>query len=243
MELSPKLKGYLGNWEGIHPFFKSPEWPKIKDSIAPDMDQITPHIDNWFKAFRFTSPDQVKVVWLGMSPYFTTDKYTKNLTADGLAFSTDCRNSLPPSLERVYKGIEQDIFGGFGIKMERKNELDFLAYQGVLLLNSALTTVLGDSKKHLPVWEPFIAYVLKYISDNSENVVFTGFGANANSLLDNVDKEKHLVIKLEHPAAAAYGNREWKHEGVFNRTNEYLKSKNQREILWDNFLAEDDCPF
>lgn len=241
--ISEKLKTQLGEWQCLYPFFEKPEWVKIKDTIRPDIEKVTPDVDNWFKAFRSCPPDKLKVVWLGMSPYFTVDPYTKALTADGLAFSTDTKHSVPPSLFKIYKGMEGDLWNRMNLEMQRRNNLDFLAAQGILLLNSALTTVLGDSKIHLEVWKPFILEVITVLNRTHSNLLFTGFGANANALLTRVDKLKHTVIELEHPAASAYASRDWEHQNLFSRTNEFLLKQNKETILWDNYLVELEVPF
>lgn len=241
--ISEKLKQQLGDWECLYPFFEKPDWAKIKDAIRPDIEKVTPDVDNWFKAFRSCPYNDLKVVWLGMSPYYTVDPYTKALTADGLAFSTDTKHSVPPSLFKIYKGMEWDLWNGMNLNMDRKNDLTFLANQGVLLLNSALTTVLGDSKAHLMAWKPFIEFVINTLNREKTDIMFVGFGTFANDLLRKVDKTKHMVIELEHPAASAYASRNWDHNNVFSKTDEYLSKKDKGCILWDNYFVDLEVPF
>lgn len=241
--ISPKLAEQLGKWTCLYPFFEGPYWQKIKAQLKSDMPVTTPIVENWFKAFRCTTPENLKVVWLGMSPYFTVDKYTQKPVADGLAFSTDTRNDVPPSLYKLYKGIEWDLYKGMNLDMERCNKLEWLAEQGVLLLNAALTTRYGDSKAHLEIWRPFTDYVIDYLNNNYVDLVFVGFGGHAHEYLKRVDTGNHKVILPEHPAASAYASRDWEHQNVFSRTNDYLRSKNKQEILWDKYLVDMVVPF
>jgi len=130
------------------------------------------------------------------------------------------------------------------LEMFRANELDFLADQGILLLNSALTTTYNKPDSHLLIWEPFIKYVIE-ILNKKDKLIFCGFGKVANTLLINVDISKHIVFEREHPAASAYQNRDWKHDNLFSKTNEILYSIYEKEIKWDTYLVpkEDDLPF
>lgn len=239
--VSDKLKEQLGSWTCLYPFFESEEWPKIKEALKQDFDQLTPEIEVWFRAFKECDYNTLSVVWLGLSPYFNKDSYTGKNVADGLAFSTDTKHMVPPSLFQLYKGLEWDKWKGMNLEMQRHNKLDFLAQQGVLLLNSALTTTYGSSEKHLKIWEPFILYVIEVLNKR-KGLVFVGFGKTANELLTRVDKNNHKVFEREHPAAAAYTSRLWKHDKLFTEMDDEL-SKHGKTILWDKYLVDLDVPF
>ena len=242
--ISKKLADMLGDWTCLYPFFESEEWTKIKEQLRPDMENTTPLVDNWFKAFTLCPFRSLKVVWLGLSPYYTVDTETKQLVADGLAFSTSPANSVPPSLFKIYKGMEWDMWKGMNLQMDRHNDLSFLAYQGVLLLNSALTTVVGKADSHIEIWKPLILEVIKQINEKKEGVIFIGFGKVANELLTRVNKEKHIVFEREHPAASAYQSRDWAHEKVFSLTDAELKKQDKEQIFWDRYLGvEVQVPF
>jgi len=241
--LSQRLKDQLGDWTCLYPFFESEEWTRIKEALKPDFSNITPEIDVWFRAFKECKYADLKVVWLGLSPYYTTDPYTKRNVADGLAFSTSTKHTVPPSLFHLYKGYEWDCHQGMNLALERSNDLLFLANQGVLLLNSALTTTYGSPDKHLEVWKPFIQYVIKVLNSDKK-IIFCGFGKIANELLTGVDRAKHVVFEREHPAAAAYRSGDWKHEKLFTKIDEELIKEGKSEILWDKmYLGLEPAPF
>lgn len=235
--ISQGLREQLGDWEILFPFFESNEWLKIKEALKPDINNLTPEIKVWFRAFKEAKYKDIKVVWLGLSPYYNKDKYTNDNIADGLAFSTPQIHSVPPSLFQLYKGLEWDQYEGMNLNMYRSNELTFLAKEGVLLLNSALTTTYGKPDSHLEIWKPFIEYVLKVLNDK-EGVIFCGFGKVANTLLTCIDKEKHVVFEREHPAAAAYRNDYWKHEKLFTLVDQELVKQGKHSICWDEHLVE-----
>ena len=242
-KISDKLAAQLGDWTCLYPFFEGPEWIKLKNQLKPDFGNITPAIDNWFRAYTECKFADVKVVFLGLCPYHTVDNYTKNLVADGLAFSTDQRNNVPPSLFKVYKGIEGDLWNNMNLEMLRWNKLDFLANQGILMTNIALTTVIGKAAMHTDIWMPFTMYLIDTLNKEKKDLIFVGFGVPASKDLTQVDRSRHTVIELEHPAASAYESREWKHEKVFSRINNFLQKHGDTEILWDKYLVDGIVPF
>lgn len=236
--LGEKLKGMLGTWTCLHPFFESEAWPKIKEALKPDMGNITPDIELWFRAFRECSWEDVKVVWLGLSPYYSQDPYTKADVADGLAFSTAQRHSVPPSLFKLYKGMEWDMWDGMNLDMMRSNELSFLANQGILMINSALTTTYGKADSHIEIWKPFIEYVMTKLICEKQDLVVTGFGKVAQGYT-KICKKNQNVLDVEHPAAASYQSRNWEHQNLFTNTNNILKKLGKEPILWDTYLIKE----
>lgn len=243
-KLTDKLINHLGDWKCLYPFFEGPGWMKIKNSLRNDIPTISPDVDNWFRAFTVCKFEKIKVVFLGLCPYHTVDSYTKALVADGLTFSTDTKHSVPPSLFKVYKAIEDDLFNGINLNMDRTNKLDFLAEQGILLTNVALTTIQGTAAYHTEVWAPFAQFLIDTLNKEKEGLIFIGFGQVANKALLKVDRKIHTVIELEHPAASAYAQRDWKHEKVFSRINTFLESKGKESIIWDKHLLDmEPAPF
>lgn len=244
--ITPKLTEQLGDWTCLYPFFEGPEWVGIKNKLKPDINQISPGIENLFKAYKLCKYEDLKVVFMGLCPYHTIDKYTGQMVADGMAFSTDMKHSVPPSLFKVYKGIEWDLWDGMNLNMKRSNDLTFLAEQGILLTNVALTTILGTAAYHTRVWAPFTKFLIETLNKEREGLMFVGFGQVANEALQKVDKTKHQLIELEHPAASAYEHRDWRHEKVFSRINQFLLTKGKPEILWDTHqleLLDEEVPF
>ena len=82
-----------------------------------------------FNAFNLCPFDQVKVVIIGQDPYHEPGQ------AHGLSFSVQDGVMFPPSLQNIFKEIEQDL----GTPMPQSGDLTRWAKQGVLLLNATLT--------------------------------------------------------------------------------------------------------
>lgn len=243
-KISDLIKQQLGDWECLYPFFEGTGWQETKTRLRNDIPSIVPDPEHWFRCFTLCKYSAIKVVFVGLCPYHTTDSHSKDMVADGLAFSTKYDNTVPPSLFKLYKGIEADLWNGMNLQMNRYNDLTFLAEQGILLFNAALTTIKGTAGYHNEVWKPFTSFLLTTLSKNTEGLIFVGFGQVANQALLKVDRSKHMVIELEHPAASAYQSRHWTHENAFSRINDQLSKQGKEMILWDNYLVNlEPAPF
>ena len=100
--------------------------------------EISPDINDIFKAFEYCSFSSTKVVIFGQDPYFQKG------VANGLAFSVKSNETLPASLRNIYKEIKNDI----GMTSNIDGCLKSWAIQGVLLLNSSLTVEVGKPGSH-----------------------------------------------------------------------------------------------
>ena len=165
----------------------------------------------------------MKAVILGQDPYHEPGQ------AHGLCFSVKDGVKLPPSLQNIYKEIENDL----GIKEPNNGNLTKWAKEGVLLLNTTLTVREHLANSHSKCgWAWFTDNVIKLISDNTENTVFILWGGNARSKVPLIDSKKHLILQTVHPSplSAFNGFFGCKH---FSKTNEYLVSKGKKPIDWD----------
>jgi uracil-DNA glycosylase len=197
---------------------------------------ILPKSNQLYRAFEECSWDKLKVVVLGYDPY---PQFINGLpVADGLAFSSSNVNKIPDSLAVLYDAWDRMYSG-----CEKWRDLQYLANQGVLLLNSALTVevnAIGSHSDKCPkgrIWEFFIQYVLDIISTGKKNVVFILLGKEAHRF-EPLIKGDHLVIREYHPS---YYNRIEKPMPftAFHNANMYLHEKHADSILWANI----DLPF
>lgn len=214
----------------MRPFIESEECDAIYEFLKKEAKrgkQIAPLSSNVFRAFKETSYDDLKVVMLGMCPYHTS-RFGVHV-ADGLLMGCSITNKLQPSLEKFYEGLEKELGED---QSSRSPDVKYLANQGVLMLNAALTTEINKAGSHIDVWQPFTKYFFEKVIDTSGAVVvFLGKDAA---------KYKHLVAPfswsfvLSHPASAAYKNTDWDTEGVFTKVNKILKDNNNFHIYWLN---------
>ena len=192
---------------------------KIKSLQA----RVFPPEDKIFDAFAYTQLDKIKVVILGQDPYHKFEQ------ADGLSFSTPIHIKNPPSMLNILKEIKSDLNRQSTCI---KGDLHSWAKDGVLLLNTILSVEEGKAKSHHNIgWEIFTNNIIKYISNNCENIVFLLWGASAISKEDLINQSKHFILKSVHPSplSAYRGFFGSKH---FSKTNNILKSLGKKEITW-----------
>lgn len=176
---------------------------------------------NIFNAFNLCPLDQVKVVIIGQDPYHEPGQ------AHGLCFSVQDGISLPPSLQNIYKEIENDL----GRKSITNGDLTKWAEQGVLLLNSTLTVRAHAAASHAGHgWEQFTDSVIRSLSKR-KNLVYLLWGSYAQKKAEIINVEENLILKSVHPSPLSahrgfFGNHH------FSNTNEYLIAHNKEPIKW-----------
>lgn len=190
--------------------------------------KIAPLSSNVFKPFQETSFDDLKVVFMGLSPYHTF-RHGAPVT-NGLLM--DCSNTgkLQPSLEKFYDAMEKELYQGLNLNVVKDPDLSYLAHQGVLLTNASLTVEMNKPGSHLKIWEPFIQYLLsEVLFGTGVPVVF--LGKEAGNYEKWVAPFTHKFT-ISHPASASYADMNWDSEGVFKKINKILKDSNGDEIKW-----------
>lgn len=176
-----------------------------------------------FNAFDHCPAEQTKVVILGQDPYHGPGQ------AHGLCFSVPEGIEQPPSLQNIFKEINNDL----GKPIPTSGNLERWAEQGVLLLNATLTVRAHQAGSHQNKgWETFTDAVIKIISEKKENLVFFLWGSYAQRKGAFIDTQRHLVLKSVHPSPLSANRGGWFGNHHFSRTNAYLREQGLEEILW-----------
>ena len=183
--------------------------------------QVFPPYENIFDALRFTDYDEVKVVILGQDPYHGLGE------AHGLSFSVHQNVAMPPSLQNIFKELENDI----GIKRTNSDLTDW-AKQGVLLLNSIMTVEKDKPLSHQNKgWEIFTDDIIKYLNDREKPVIFLLWGSFARSKKSLITNKRHYIIESVHPSPlSAY--RGFFGSKPFSKINSILEKNNETKINW-----------
>lgn len=182
---------------------------------------IYPRQDNTYRAFNETPFDEVKVIILGQDPYHGGQ-------ANGLAFAVNKGVSIPPSLRNICKEIEDDI----GEPSETSRMLTSWAAQGVFLLNSTLTVREGQANSHSKLWwHVFTDNAIKALNEDNRPKVFILWGNFAKKKRELITNPNHLILEAAHPSPLS-ANRGFFGCKHFSKTNEFLKSTGQKEIVW-----------
>ncbi len=201
--------------EKLEDIIKSIDKERLEKNIYPEKNDI-------FKAFELTSFDDIKLVILGQDPYYNPGQ------ANGLAFSVKKGVKLPPSLKNIYKELQSDL----GFTISDSGDLSKWAKKGVFLLNSGLSVEEKKPNSHLKYsWSIFTDSIIKYISDNKENVVFILWGNFAIKKKSLIDSDRHFIIESSHPSPLSarhsfFGSK------PFSKANSYLKDRAIEPIDW-----------
>jgi uracil-DNA glycosylase len=168
------------------------------------------------------------VILLGQSPYATFKEGIP--IADGLLMGCSKTNILQPSLQQFYNACERELFNGLALSYKKDPDVTYLAKQGVLMLNAALTTEINKPGSHLLIWEPFMKYLFTEVM-SGVNVPIVLLGKDAQKIEKYISPFTH-IIKLSHPASASYAKEDWDAKGMFKEINEVLKYNNGESIQW-----------
>lgn len=219
-------------WEKIEPFFDEggfdPIYSHLKQESALGK-KIAPLSGNVYRCFIETPIKNLKVVLMGMCPYHSS--YDGSPIADGLLMGCTVTNKIQPSLLQFYNAVEKDVYG-LALEAFKTPDVSYLANQGVLMYNAALTTQIGVAGSHMKLWEPFTTYMFKNVFA-IEKVPIILLGKDAAKYKDY---SNGWVFTLPHPASAAYKGEVWDTKGVFKQVKEIVKGQTNYELEWLDFV-------
>jgi uracil-DNA glycosylase len=216
------LKGFLLSEDFVHII-------KVLESCVEDGQRFTPPLKQVFRAFMECPYDTTNVIMVGQDPYPQLG------VADGIAFS--CGNTKKPeaSLRYIFKNVNKTVYNDQKDVTTFDPDLARWSKQGVLMLNTSLTTEINKIGKHIPVWDPFNKYLIDMLNANDKEYVWVLMGKQAQQnedLIDNILNNSQ-ILKCSHPASAAYQKAsEWDSSNIFNKVNDALKLTNKPKIVW-----------
>lgn len=207
---------------------------------------VYPEQKDLFRAYKLSTFEHTKVVILGQDPYHDG-------SADGLAFSylNGSKKPVQKSLDLIVKEIERDMYSGFNLDFDYN--LSYIARQGVLLLNSALSVEHGKPQSHSTIgWDRFIKITLYELLKDIRPKVFMFWGNIAQTLYGDVQEKmrqqnipigQHLILYAKHPASDLYNKDSFGNVAPnypqtfsgcrhFSQANAFLKANKRKEIIW-----------
>ena len=191
---------YFGDWMKVldrKETVKIINWLKTTDSST-----LCPSIKNVFKAFKLCSYNECKVIFIGQDPF------PQKGVAQGILFgnsSNTPEDKLSPSLKVVKESVINFDIPHNLITFDPT--LESWAKQGILMLNSALTTEVGKVGIHTLKWRPFIGSFLKNMSEKNTGIIYVFFGSQAKSLNTYINNNNNYKLFIEHPAYYARLNK------------------------------------
>ena len=205
------------NFETKKPYFK-----KIKDHLISDNAEgkiVLPEPKNFFRAFDLCELNKVKVIIIGQDPYHTPG------VPNGLAFSVNKNQKLPPSLINIFRELESDL----GIK-NSSGDLSAWSRQGVLLLNTSLSVCAGLPASHSNIgWENFTNAVIEEIQ-KKKNMIFLLWGKHAQQKKALI-QENNFILEAAHPSPMSANNGFFGCNN-FSKINNLLTSLGSDHIYW-----------
>lgn len=221
-----KLKD-SGWGDKLKTFILSQDFDNILIKLVKEVEngkRFTPPIKQMFSAFEKCKYADLKVVIVGQDPY----PYLG--VADGMAFSCSNENKPQASLRYILKAVNKTVYPNE--TYDYNPDLTRWAEQGILLLNTSLTTEIGKIGKHYEIWKPFIAFLIDMLNAYNPGLVYIFMGKKAAELMDDVSNNNHKLF-CSHPASAAYINlEEWDCNDVFNKTSKLIKDHYKYDIKW-----------
>ena len=157
----------IGNsWDSIlADEFKSPYYLQLREFLKREYatQTIYPDMYDIFNALKYTAYEDVKAVIIGQDPYHGEGQ------AHGLCFSVKRGIAPPPSLQNIFKELQNDV----GFRIPNNGELTDWTKQGVLLLNAVLTVRAGQANSHRGKgWEKLTDAVIRKLNEREKPIVF-----------------------------------------------------------------------
>ena len=214
---------YFGDWMKV---LDRNETMKIMGWLRTvNKETLCPNIKDVFKAFKLCSYNKCRVIFVGQDPY------PQRGVAQGVLFgnSSDTpENKLSPSLQIIKESVINFEIPHNLITFDPT--LESWAKQGILMINSALTTEVGKIGVHMMKWRPFMIAFLKQMSMINPGIIYVLFGSQAQILEPYISKNNY-VLKIEHPAYFARTNKKMPYH-IWKDINKILYDLYGEKIEW-----------
>jgi uracil-DNA glycosylase len=182
------------------------------------LQNLTPNRNQVMRAFELPV-ENVRVLLLGQDPYPTQGM------ACGLAFANAPGTKIPQSLKNLMKELQSDLPG-----LSASADLAKWSDQGVMLLNSALTTEVGTSGAHQTIWREFTEVAITALDKaRAGKLVCLSLGLEAKKLADLVEFGE--VVYAPHPSPLS-AHRGFFGSRIYSRVNHVLSDQGQEPIDW-----------
>ena len=188
------LDEYFGDWMKV---IDRTELNNVMAKVGQEYKKklICPAQQDVFKAFELCSLKDLKIVMLGMDPY------PQKGVATGILFGNNKEinnKNISPSLNIIKEAVINFEIPHNCITFD--TTLESWAKQGILMLNSALTVEMNKIGSHTMLWRPFIAKLLKNLSEYDTAIIYVLFGRQAQTFKPYINNRFNYVIEVEHPA-------------------------------------------
>ena len=207
------LDEYFGDWMKV---IDRAELSNVMAKVGQEYKRkpLCPIQSDVFKAFELCSLKDLKVVMLGQDPYPQKGVATGILFGNNKGISNE---NLSPSLKVIKEAAINFEVPHNCIIFDQT--LESWARQGILMLNSALTVEMNKVGSHTMLWRPFIAKLLKSLSEYNTAIIYVLFGRQAQSFKPYINDKLNHVMEIEHPAYFARNGTKMSHQLFIDISN------------------------
>lgn len=183
---------------------------------------VYPAMDRLFYALQLVSYADCRVVILGQDPYHGPGQ------ANGLAFSVHKGVAIPPSLQNIFRELEDDL----GCPYPAHGDLTEWAKQGVLLLNATLSVQAHQANSHAGFgWQQLTDHIIDCLAHRENPPIFVFWGRFAQSKKRFLAGTKARSLCSAHPSPLSayrgfFGSR------PFSTINRWLEEEGMLPIHW-----------
>ena len=162
----------------------------------------------------------IKIVLLGQDPYHGPNQ------ANGLSFSVNKGQKIPPSLDNIFKELNNEYpERDYSFKNGDLNR--WFEEEKIFLLNTSLTVYEKKPNEYSNLWNDFTNNVIKYIDDNNKECLFL--------LLGNYAQKKSMYIKNNKYVKGIHPSPLSAHRGFFgSNIFKSVEKELNKEINWQN---------
>lgn len=221
------INEYFGDWSKV---IDLNEADKLIRQLASSKESICPQVKDIFKAFKLCPLSNLRCVILGMDPY--NNIIGGKPVATGIAFAN--RKETPEKLYSQSLAVLKESVIDYTIPHRSiifDPSLEKWEEQGVLLLNTALSCLLGRAGSHSLMWRPFIRNLLTNLSKCTTGVVYVLMGSDAQSFEPYINKQFNHVIRIRHPSWYARQKTRMPSD-IWQEVNNILIGQNGYGIKW-----------
>ena len=179
--------------------------------------KVYPQQKDVFNAFRLTPLDKLSLVFITHQPY------CDNL-ATGLAVSSD-NDAIPMHRHtfKFFKTLEESFYNG--LLLNPDFSLEHYAKQGIMFLNTALTT--SNKGVHIDLWADFTRSLLILMSEQKRDIIYCFLDPQSTIFRQYIDEDNNKVTVTEDINSQ---NIDWKIP--FKQIDNYITIKHNKKINW-----------
>lgn len=220
------------------------DWYDPLEELHDRMNELRGHMSSqlhtpkaFLDCFRRTKYEDCHVVFMGIAPYHECT-FSGISKATGVALEQNIDHfKFSPTLKEFYYEMNRTYDD-----IEEDHNLSYLCEQGVLFINSSLTTVPGlpgtpsPGNPHLREWKYFTSSFVRILS-TSKPVIFVFMGKNTHEFSKYVYTTFYGSTYINTYYPISYNKEGEEHSkfigsNVFVKVNRYLSWMNLKPIIW-----------